>query len=100
MSLCRSVQVGVFALHIILTYLYHIEYARYINHSKIYQECYKGPLKILGYRADPFLILIKLHRFWNLKYCIDVGVTSEDPERNDILRLEGMKSGKLILINT
>ena len=78
-SLCRSVQVSVFALHIILTYLYHIEYAPYINHSKIYQEWHKGPLKILDYRAEHIFILIKLHRFWNLKYCIDVGVPSEDP---------------------
>ena len=30
----------------------------------------------------------------------DVWVTSEDPERNDILRLEEMKSRKSMLINT
>ena len=42
----------------------------------------------------------------NLRTCFpcsfepDVWVTSEDPERNDILRLEEMKSRKSMLINT
>ena len=36
----------------------------------------------------------------NTNYRVDVWVTSEDPERNDILPLEEMMSRKLVLINT
>ena len=36
----------------------------------------------------------------HLASCIDVWVSSEDPERNDILRLEEMMSRESVLINT